>query len=30
VRLTGDWEALLEFFVDAVVASATQAATSVR
>ncbi|MEX1184409.1 MAG: Fic family protein [Gemmatimonadota bacterium] len=28
VRLTGDWETWLEFFADAVVASATQAATS--
>lgn len=30
VRLTGDWEAWLEFFADAVLASATQAATSAR
>lgn len=30
VRLTGDWETWLEFFADAVVASATQAATSAR
>jgi Fic family protein len=28
VRLTGDWETWLEFFADAVTASATQAATS--
>jgi Fic family protein len=28
VRLTGDWEAWLEFFADAVIASATQAAAS--
>ena len=30
VRLSGDWETWLEFFADAVVASATQAATSVK
>lgn len=30
VRLSGDWETWLEFFADAVVASATQAATSAR
>lgn len=30
VRLTGDWEAWLEFFADAVLASATEAATSAR
>jgi Fic family protein len=30
VRLSGDWEAWLEFFADAVVASATQAATSAK
>ncbi|HKB82177.1 MAG TPA: Fic family protein [Burkholderiales bacterium] len=30
VRLTGDWETWLEFFADAVVASATQAATSAK
>lgn len=30
VRLSGDWEAWLEFFADAVLASATQAATSGR
>ncbi|MBY0401979.1 Fic family protein [Myxococcota bacterium] len=30
VRLTGDWETWLEFFADAVVASATEAATSAR
>lgn len=30
VRQTGDWETWLEFFADAVVASATQAATSAK
>jgi len=30
VRLSGDWETWLEFFADAVVASATQAATSAK
>jgi Fic family protein len=30
VRISGDWETWLEFFADAVVASATQAATSAR
>ena len=30
VRLSGEWETWLEFFADAVVASATQAATSAR
>ena len=30
VRLSGDWEAWLEFFADAVAASATQAATSAK
>ncbi len=30
VRLTGDWEAWLEFFADAVATSATQAATSAK
>lgn len=30
VRLSGDWEAWLEFFADAVVASATQATTSAK
>ena len=30
VRLSGDWETWLEFFADAVVAGATQAATSAR
>ncbi|MHB1298606.1 MAG: Fic family protein, partial [Gemmatimonadaceae bacterium] len=30
VRLTGDWESWLEFFAEAVVASATQATTSAR
>jgi Fic family protein len=30
VRLSGDWEAWLEFFADAVVASATQAAASAK
>jgi Fic family protein len=30
VRLSGDWEAWLEFFADAVLASAEQAATSAR
>jgi Fic family protein len=30
VRLTGDWEAWLEFFADAVLASATQAGTSAK
>jgi Fic family protein len=30
VRLTGDWETWLEFFADAVVASATQAAASAK
>lgn len=30
VRLSGDWEAWLEFFADAVVASANQAATSAK
>ncbi len=30
VRLTGDWEAWLEFFADAVVTSATEAATSAK
>jgi Fic family protein len=30
VHLSGDWETWLEFFADAVVASATQAATSAR
>jgi len=30
VRLSGDWETWLEFFADAVVASATQAAASAR
>lgn len=30
VRLSGDWETWLEFFADAVVASATQAITSAR
>lgn len=30
VRLTGDWETWLEFFADAVLASATQAATSAK
>jgi Fic family protein len=28
VRLSGDWEAWLEFFADGIVAGATQAATS--
>ncbi len=30
VRLTGDWETWMEFFADAVITSATQAATSAR
>jgi Fic family protein len=30
VRLSGDWETWLEFFADAVIASATQAATSAK
>jgi len=30
VRLSGDWESWLEYFADAVVASATQAATSAK
>jgi Fic family protein len=30
VRVSGDWETWLEFFADAVVASATQAATSAK
>ena len=30
VRLSGDWETWLEFFADAVVASATQASTSAK
>jgi len=30
VRLSGDWETWLEFFADAVAASATQAATSAK
>ncbi|MBZ0144202.1 MAG: Fic family protein [Rhodocyclaceae bacterium] len=30
VRLSGDWESWLEFFADAVAASATQAATSAK
>jgi len=30
VRLSGDWETWMEFFADAVVASATQAATSAK
>lgn len=30
VRLSGDWETWLEFFADAVVASATQSATSAK
>jgi Fic family protein len=30
VRLSGDWETWLEFFADAVVASATQAASSAK
>jgi len=30
VRLSGEWEAWLEFFADAVLASATQAATSAK
>ncbi len=30
VRLTGDWETWMEFFADAVIASATQAATSAK